>query len=1265
MTTKGRSFSNYIPLILILFICIPVKKLPAADWPVWRFDAKHSAASPEGISEELHLLWSRQYTPRVMTWDDPLNQDIMPYDRVFEPVVKDDLLYVGFNDTDKLAALDTETGEARWTFYTDGPVRLPPVASGDRLYAVSDDGCLYCLDAVYGELIWKFRGGPSNKKLLGNRRLISAWPARGAPVIEDGVVYWSASIWPFMGVFIYALDAETGAVIWINDENGSRYMLQPHNAPSFAGVAPQGCFTVSGGRLLVPGGRSVPACFDRATGAFSYYNLASSGKTGGSFVCATDDLFFNHYREGITTLYDIETGSALYPRAGRYPVALNDMVYFSGKSISAYSTGWIREDLKRWKKNGGDVRKLFMEKFDANKLWNLPVDASGDLIRAGDCLYAGGDRRITAVSVPEKEKPEILWTKNVDGSVERLLAADDKLFAVTLDGRIMAFGREKKNPNLVLGRPVDSVLPKEAVAEALACIEETGIREGYALFYGTGDGSLLEALAVNSDLHITAVEPDSEKARKMRVHLDSAGLYGEKIAVIPGSPAPELPPYFASLTVINNTADSELYSDGAFLKKIYHSMRPYDGTVYFTGPVDSDKIAQAVNRLKLPGIAVKNRGKTISLVRKGPLDGAASWTHTYGSMANTAKSEDRLVKLPLGLLWFGGNSNLDVLPRHGHGPPEQVMGGRLFIEGTDCLSARDVYTGRVLWKKMFTDLGTFGEYYNETYKPHLATNTAYNQVHLPGVNIRGTNYIVTPEHVYVIHGRNSCLLLDPVTGTHTGTFSLPPLDAKGKDRPEWAYIGIYEDKLIAGYDFVAFSGMEGSSGSKNSMWENFDKSASRGLVIMDRFSGKVLWHAFANHGFLHNGITAGEGKLFVIDKLPSLVRMKLERRGLAAAAGNSLEALDIETGAVLWNLPEESVFGSFLSYSEDHNVIVQSTRPSRDMVRGEDGVRMNIIQAVDGAVLWDRPVEYSTFPILHGNKFVTEDGVFSLKDGDLLTRTDPLTGEEIPWTWKRYYGCNSPIASENLLLFRSGAAGYYDFSGGGGTGNFGGFKSGCTSNLVAADGVLNAPDYTRTCNCAYQNQTSLALIHMPEVETWTFNPFEWSGKPVKRTGINFGAPGDYADGEGTLWLDYPSVGGDSPDLPVEIGDGNVEYYRYHSSRYEESPYARVAASGVKGVKNLKIIIDKTDSGKKQYAVRLIFSEPDRLPAGGRTFDVYLQGRKVLGDFNIMREAGSNKKTIVKEFTGVEAEQAVDIRFEPADVNRSSIPVISGVELIAE
>ena len=217
-------------LAAVVSIPVFVAAARAEDWPMWRFDAARSAASSENLPEELHPKWARQYGPRQQVWDDPLNHDLMPYDKIFEPVVAGGRMFLGFNDRDKLVALDAETGERLWEFFADGPVRLPPVAWGENVYFASDDGHLYCLDASAGTLKWRLRGGPNARKVLGNRRLISAWPARGGPVQRDGTVYFAASVWPFMGTFIYAVDAASGQVVWVNDRSGSDYIFQPHHA---------------------------------------------------------------------------------------------------------------------------------------------------------------------------------------------------------------------------------------------------------------------------------------------------------------------------------------------------------------------------------------------------------------------------------------------------------------------------------------------------------------------------------------------------------------------------------------------------------------------------------------------------------------------------------------------------------------------------------------------------------------------------------------------------------------------------------------------------------------------------------------------------------------------------------------------------------------------------------------------------------------------------------------------------------------------------
>ncbi|MCJ8331793.1 MAG: PQQ-binding-like beta-propeller repeat protein, partial [Lentisphaeria bacterium] len=206
---------------LLISLCFLAYHGQAADWPQWRYDASRSANSPEQLDDKLELIWTRTYSKRVQTWDDPLNNDLMQYDRIFEPIVVGDLMILSFNDRDKVVALNTQTGKEVWQFFTEGPVRLPPSADKGKLFVCSDDGYLYCLDLATGKEIWKFRGGPSALKGIGNKRLISSWPARGGPVVRDGNVYFTASIWPMMGTFIYSLDAATGKINWINDGTSS------------------------------------------------------------------------------------------------------------------------------------------------------------------------------------------------------------------------------------------------------------------------------------------------------------------------------------------------------------------------------------------------------------------------------------------------------------------------------------------------------------------------------------------------------------------------------------------------------------------------------------------------------------------------------------------------------------------------------------------------------------------------------------------------------------------------------------------------------------------------------------------------------------------------------------------------------------------------------------------------------------------------------------------------------------------------------------
>ncbi|MEO8269999.1 MAG: PQQ-binding-like beta-propeller repeat protein, partial [Aureliella sp.] len=783
------------------------------------------------------------------------------------------------------------------------------------------------------------------------------------------------------------------------------------------------------------------------------------------------------------------------------------------------------------------------------------------------------------------------------------------------------------------------------------------------------------------------------------------------------------PQYVANMLFIAPELAANI--EGATLASLYQTLRPYGGTMHVLASTDVEQLAARIEALQLEQAQVEVRDYGVCVRRIGALPGSADWTHQYGDVANTLKSNDSRVKLPLGVLWFGGSSNMDVLPRHGHGPPEQVVGGRLYIQGMHSLNCRDVYTGRVIWKRDFEDLGTFDVYFDTTYED-TPLDPKYNQVHIPGANARGTNYVVTDDRVYIIVG-NTCLALDPLSGETLHQIDLP-IDANG-EQPEWGYIGVHEDVLIGGLGFAKYRvrhGLEFESDKELKIShagfgsKSLDRAASVGLIGFDRHTGEQLWHVRAQHSFLHNAIVAGGDKLFCLDKNPSHIEEALLRRGKSAPDDYRILALDIKTGQTRWEV-EQGVFGTWLGYSAQFDLLLQAGSKANDRLVSETGHGMTVYQAVDGSILWqNEDLAYSGPCILHNdliitnaNSYTESAGAFYLKTGKQKLVKNPLTGELQPWKFTRAYGCNTIIASENLLTFRSGSASFYDLLTEGGTGNLGGFRSGCTSNLVVANGVLNAPDYTRTCSCAYQNQTSLALVHMPEIDVWTIDATSAKASPnqwIERLAINFGAPGDRRQADGQLWMEYPVVAGDS--APVEITtNAEAKTFQQHSSLVSGVERPWVLASGLEDLTELQIglrlitppapaedaaansakvtsdkenadkangahttaveapklvsektvseeTVSKEQAPERRYNVRLHFACSPLTKKGRRVFDVYAQDALVLSDVTLDPTGQSGPITMEGQLGDVSIAGELNLRF----VAKEGTAVLSGIEI---
>src|SRR5690242_16151239 len=78
-------------------------------------------AAPPDSAPKLSLQWVRTYPPLKPAWPD---QPRLPIDAAYQPVLHGSLVYVASSRADRITALDAATGDAKWHFAVDGPIRF-------------------------------------------------------------------------------------------------------------------------------------------------------------------------------------------------------------------------------------------------------------------------------------------------------------------------------------------------------------------------------------------------------------------------------------------------------------------------------------------------------------------------------------------------------------------------------------------------------------------------------------------------------------------------------------------------------------------------------------------------------------------------------------------------------------------------------------------------------------------------------------------------------------------------------------------------------------------------------------------------------------------------------------------------------------------------------------------------------------------------------------------------------------------------------------
>ncbi|MFV2068115.1 MAG: PQQ-binding-like beta-propeller repeat protein, partial [Pirellulales bacterium] len=421
-------------------------EVTAADWSTYRGNVSRTAASPVSVSSVLTRLWNFKagelYRPTA-------------------PTTAAGMVYLA-GDDGKVRAIDATDGSERWTFLTAGPILHPPTIAGGHLFVGSGDGHVYSLDAATGRLRWRFRVAPVDRRMMVYGKLCSTWPVNSGVLVHDGVAYAAAGIIDYDGTYVCALDAETGALRWMNDRTG-------HLDPQLRkGVSAQGVLTIAGDRLWLAGGNVLsPVAFDLQSGEYR------SGMPGdgspqadrgeevavfqGRYVVQGGRLRYSAVRNvvnpGTFAAFRVEPGKKKGPRVhlnnGKIPPAWNDqqMVLVDGRERrpECFEVSSVEAYLEKGQKTDRPQPKWHVDALKGSDTVSLAI-APNAVVAVSETARPRDLRTNWKVSVVAVEGGQLLSQQQLSSAAlpgGLAIDRDGRVIVVLENGEVVCLGGEK------------------------------------------------------------------------------------------------------------------------------------------------------------------------------------------------------------------------------------------------------------------------------------------------------------------------------------------------------------------------------------------------------------------------------------------------------------------------------------------------------------------------------------------------------------------------------------------------------------------------------------------------------------------------------------------------------------------------------------------------------------------------------------------------------------------------------------------------------
>ncbi len=1052
-------------------------------------DNQRTGISGETLRPPLELQWVFESPhPPAKGWALPVsgygarkNKPNVAYDDAFRVIAVGDRCYFSSSAENRVYALDAASGEIRWTYFTDAAPRLAPAFWQGKLYVGADDGIFRCLDAATGKLLWEIVAAPRPDLMLGHGRFASLWPIRAAGIVDEGIAYFTAGLFPRNHVYFYAVKADDGTVLWQKqlDRGGT------------GGYVPQG-YVLSTDDSLFLTSRVAPSRWSKQDGRridfntpfpavrnaheYRYYNGGTCAQIwnesrvvyGQACILAYDpdrvlrdkwgrsrkgDLVFNWpnarqvlFKDGTaylaTDCHVLAVEQSELPELAKQECREFEEAYKRLRIADYLDHLEERERLVKqhgenhWKvrqlesgalKWGRDnweqwpsVSQAIFGKIERRCAWMTELCATESFILAGNVIYAGGDDQVHAL---EATTGEVLWSFPTGSRVRGLAAANGRLYVSTVDGKVRCFARNPVVQGPVVISPVAKTSPfeRDASPDSLARMAAQIVDQTNA-----SNGYCLILGGRDGSLAAEIAARTNLRIEVLKPEIEDLSEARQKLAA------------------------AGLYGGRVCVRHASFGRLPY--APYLFNLV----IAQGSLRTGQPSAApaeilrVTKPHGGVALV--GNVGGAA------GTRLDEAANPAQLQAIERAGAAVRREGNLWKITRRGIPGARDWTHNYATAANTYC-SEDPLVKGPfgVLWygepgpRRRIDRHATppmplvvggvmFTIGYDRVMAYDVYNGVEYWEREIPGATrthlpINTSNLAADADSLFVVVDGKECLRLGAGTGRTMQTYA-PPADG---DKPAaWAWIARHGDLLY------------GSRAEWDPARRRPHEQRSEAVFALNVNSGKPVW-IYHGEGIDHDGIAIGEGRVFLLDRrltdterreaLAATVRdasvpdrAAVDRKGMPIPPDlRKLVALDASTGNVIWQEPlnatdltlDDTVVlgkGGAACMVHDGVVVVHGVgsmgHPHQEFLKGEFARRaLYAFDARSGRYLWGGRKGYRKRPIIAGDHVYAEPFAWHLKTGREKTIANPLSGRPQRLDFHRGYIGCGHLMGSGAALF--------------------------------------------------------------------------------------------------------------------------------------------------------------------------------------------------------------------------------------------------------